>query len=138
MTPTKTDKDTTQAATVQTEPVPTTRLPFDAAFIAAVEQFCKTTMAEVPELQGIAIIPVWEDQPEKFPAGLLHLRNTQPPYMAALLKLLQRLVVFSADVYKDMLGQLRVCDQYAAELSDQIRRNSETLDQQTKANTPQE
>lgn len=106
---------------------PQQRLPFDAEFMQLVEMFCSTAMMNVPELHGIAIVPVWENQPEKFPAGLLHLRNTQPPYLASLLQLQQRLAVFATDVQKDMIGQLRVFDQYAAELSTQISKNMDTL-----------
>lgn len=108
----------------------TKRLPFDAEFMQLVEMFCSTAMMNVPELHGVAIVPIWENQPENFPAGLLHLKNTQPPYLASLLRLLQRLAIFSTDVQKDMLGQLRVFDQYAAELSTQISKNIETLSAQ--------
>lgn len=108
-----------------------TRLPFDAEFMQLVEMFCSTAMMNVPELHGVAIVPIWENQPENFPAGLLHLRNTQPPYLASLLKLMQRLTVFSTDVQKDMIGQLRVFDQYAAELSNRINENLKTLNGQT-------
>lgn len=114
-----------QQEEVKTEPQ--SRLPFDAEFMQLVEMFCRTAMMNVPELHGIAIVPVWENQPEKFPAGLLHLRNTQPPYLASLLQLQQRLAIFATDVQKDMVGQLRVFDQYAAELSAQISKNTDTL-----------
>lgn len=106
------------------------RLPFDAEFMQLVEMFCSTAMMSVPELDGIAIIPIWANQPEKFPPGLLHLRDAQPPYLATLLKLLQRLAFFSVDAHKDMLNQLRAVDQYAGELSEQIQNNLAQLQQQ--------
>ena len=109
------------AETASTHNEEKSRLPFDAEFMQLVEMFCSTAMMSVPELDGIAIVPIWANQPENFPPGLLHLRDTQPPYLAALLKLMQRLAFFSIDAHKDMLNQLRAIDQYAGELSAQIR-----------------
>lgn len=127
--------DTPESNAKEQDPTPSARLPFDAEFMQLVEMFCSTAMMNVPELHGIAIVPIWENQPESFPAGLLHLRNTQPPYLASLLHLMRRLAVFATDVHKDMIGQLRVFDQYAAELSVQISKNIETLNAQ-KEQTP--
>ena len=123
------------AETASTHNEEKSRLPFDAEFMQLVEMFCSTAMMSVPELDGIAIVPIWANQPENFPPGLLHLRDTQPPYLAALLKLMQRLAFFSIDAHKDMLNQLRAIDQYAGELSAQIRNDMEQL-QQPQNDTP--
>jgi hypothetical protein len=125
------------AGSGQTPENKTARLPFDAEFMQLVEMFCSTALMNVPELHGVAIVPIWETQPEKFPAGLLQLRNTQPPFLASLLQLSQRLAIFATDVQKDMVGQLRVFDQYAAELSEQISKNIETLNAQKESQPPQ-
>lgn len=106
------------------------RLPFDAEFMQLVEMFCQTALMNIPELHGLAVVPIWENQPEKFPAGLLQLRNPQPPFLASLLQLSQRLAIFATDVQRDLVGQLRVFDQYAAELSTQITAHIETLNAQ--------
>ena len=93
-----------------------TRLPFDAEFVKHVEDFCAATMSAVPELHALAIVPIWENQPEKMPAGLLHLRNPQPPYIASLLATLKRLAVFNVDVHRDLVGQLGAYERYAEQL----------------------
>ena len=115
---------------------PVQRLPFDEEFVQLVEMFCRTALINIPELHGLAVVPIWENQPEKFPAGLLQLRNPQPPFLASLLQLSQRLAIFATDVQRDLVGQLRVFDQYAAELSTQISKNIETLNAQKEEQAP--
>lgn len=104
-----------------------TRLPFDAEFVRHVEEFCDTIMTAVPELHGLAIVPIWENQPESMPAGLLHLRNSQPPYIASLLATLKRLAVFNVDVHKDLVGQLGAYERYVAQISMQLQTQLEEL-----------
>ncbi len=105
------------------------RLPFDVELYKRADDFCNAAMAAVPELHGIAIIPLWATQPKKTPAGLLRLRNPQPPYLASLLMLLKRLAAFSAQVQNDLFGQFEMIDRYAAELSAQIKARIEELTQ---------
>ncbi len=95
-------------------------------------------MSNVPELAGLALIPIWTNQPENTPSGLLRLRNQQPPYLAGLLALLKRLAAFNVDVHRDFVGQLQMFDRYAAELADQIKERIEQLNELTKStDTPQ-
>ena len=103
------------------------RLPFDAEFVKHVEEFCAAVMSAVPELHALAIVPIWENQPEKMPAGLLHLRNPQPPYIASLLATLKRLAVFNVDVNRDLVGQLGAYERYAEQLSTQVQTQLEEL-----------
>ena len=51
-----------------------TRLPYDAEFVKHVEEFSGKMLATLPEMQGVAIIPIWAHQPEDFPPGFLRLR----------------------------------------------------------------
>lgn len=116
----------------------TTRLPFDVEFYKSCDQFCADTLKKIPELAGIAIIPVWVNQPEQTPSGLLKLRHQQPPYLAGLLSLMGRIVAFTTDVHRDFVNQLQMFDQYAAELANQIKSRVETLngfEQQKNSNT---
>lgn len=110
----------------------TTRLPFDVDFYKRCEEFCGTTINNVPELVGIAIIPIWANQPENTPSGLLKLRNQQPPYISGLLALLGRIAAFSVDVQRDFLAQLKMFDQYAAELAGKIKERVEQLNELSK------
>jgi hypothetical protein len=117
-----------------------TRLPFDAEFVKHVEEFCDSIMAAVPELHGISIVPIWENQPENMPAGLLHLRNQQPPYVASLLAALKRLAVFNVDIHRDLVGQLGAYERYAAQISSQVQTQLEELNKlanPTSSNDPE-
>ena len=111
----------------------TTRLSFDAEFYKRCDDFCVETLAAVPELAGVAIIPIWTNQPENLPAGLLRLRQQQPPYIAGLLALLKRIAAFSVDVQRDFVNQLQMFDRYAAELAERIK---ERVDQLSALNQP--
>ena len=104
-----------------------TRLPFDAEFVKHVEDFCSNIITAGPELHGIAIVPIWENQPENMPAGLLHLKNQQPPYVASLLATLKRLAVFNVDIHRDLVGQLGAYERYAAQISAQVQTQLEEL-----------
>jgi hypothetical protein len=104
-----------------------TRLPFDAEFVKQVEKFCAAVMSAVPELHALAIVPIWENQPEKMPAGLLHLRNPQPPYIPSLLATLTRLTVFNVDLHRDLVGQIGQYERYVAQLSAEAQTQLEKL-----------
>jgi hypothetical protein len=104
-----------------------TRLPFDIEFFRVVEQFSDEALNKVPELHGVAIIPLWTNQPENIPAGLLRLRDTTPPYMASLLRLLASLSIFSSEVNKDLINQIKMFDGYAAKLAETIKERTEAL-----------
>jgi hypothetical protein len=122
--------ETAQPATEQTENTDVAgRLPFDAEFVHHVRAFCDAVLTNVPELHGIAIVPLWNNQPENMPAGLLQLRDTRPPYLFSLTALLRRLTAFSVEVQSDFANQVRVIEQYAAELKEQINERVEELNQ---------
>lgn len=113
--------------------IQSSRLPFDVELYKRADEFCADALAAIPELSGIAIVPLWTTQPKKAPAGLLRLRDTQPPYLASLLALLKRLAAFSAQVHNDLFAQFEMIDRYAAELSSQIKVKIETLTQLNQA-----
>lgn len=104
------------------------RLAFDVDFMRRSEEFCNQILAAIPELHGIALVPLWSAQPENAPPGVLSLRSKEPPFTASLLMLLRRLALFSVDVHKDLVGQLMMLDQYAAHVAEQIRQQKEELD----------
>lgn len=110
-----------------------TRRTFEDEFFAQYNAFCDKAIKDIPELHGLAIIPLWSNQPEKSPSGLLRLRNPNPPYLSSLMMLLKRLSVFGVDVHSDFVLQLRMFDQYANELANKIKEHQDTL---TQAETP--
>lgn len=105
------------------------RKKFDEEFAAQFNNFCDNALPTIPELHGIAVIPIWTNQPEKTPSGLLRLQNPNPPYTESLLMLLKRLIAFIADANSDLLLQMRIADQYAAELAAEIKERQEKLAQ---------
>lgn len=107
--------------------IPTSRLPFDVELFKRADDFCAAALAAVPELHGIAIVPLWNTQPKEIPSGLLRLRNPQPPYAGSLLNLLKRLAAFNFEVHRDLMNQLQMYDNYAAELARQIKARQEEL-----------
>lgn len=113
----------------QSPEIQSDRLPFDVELYRRAHEFCDQALAAVPELHGIAIVPLWATQPKKTPSGLLRLRNPQPPYLASLLMLMKRLAAFSAQVHNDLFAQFDMVDRYAAELSAQIKAKLEQLTQ---------
>jgi hypothetical protein len=111
--------------------IQSTRLPFDVEFFKRADEFSSAALGAVPELHGVAIIPIWTTQPENAPAGLLRRRTTQPPYATSLLALLKRLAAFNMEVHNDLANQFRMYDNYAAELSRQIKAKQDELGQFT-------
>ena len=113
-----------------------TRLPFDAEFFKLVEAFTVEALTKVPELHGIALIPLWVNQPENAPSGLLRLRDATPPYMASLLRLLTRLAAFNVEVNRDLINQIKMFDTYAAQLAETIKERTETINNLPKQDNP--
>lgn len=119
----------------QTSETPAPRKTYEEEFFTLFNEFCDKVIHDVPELHGIAVIPLWNNQPEKTPSGLLRLQNPNPPHMASLMLLLQRLAIFGADVHKDLLTQLHMFSKYGNELVDEIKKYEEKLAQlETKQN----
>jgi hypothetical protein len=103
------------------------RLTFDAELFKRASEFCDAALIAVPELEGVAVVPLWSVQPEKTPNGLLKLRSMQPPYVGSLLKLVARLTAFSVDAHRDLVMQLQMFDRHAAELAAQIEARQQQL-----------
>lgn len=105
------------------------RLPFDAEFFKQAGDFSTAVMTAIPELHGVAIIPLWNTQPENSPPGILRLRNPQPPFIHSLFKLINRLTAFSMAGHQDLINQMKMFDQHAADLAAQINARTEQLAQ---------
>ena len=61
----------------------------------------------------------------------MRLRNPEPPYLSELLTLLGRLTSFAVEVHRDLVGQLKMFNQYASELSATISDRTNQLEQLT-------
>lgn len=108
-------------------PIESENTPCDLVVFSEANKFAESIIKKVPELHGIAIVPIWLPQLQDVPRGLLRLRNESPPYIAALLQMLGNLTAFSVDVHRDMMNQMRAFDQMAKDLSDEVKNKIEQL-----------
>lgn len=104
-----------------------TRLTYDAEMFKRATEFSESLLAAIPELHGVAVIPLWTSQPENAPNGLLQLRDLKPPFVSSLLLLVKRLTAFANDAHRDLLMQLQMFDRHAAELAATITARTEQL-----------
>lgn len=104
-----------------------TRLTYDAEMFKRATEFSESLLAAIPELHGVAVIPLWTSQPENAPNGLLQLRDPKPPFVSSLLLLVKRLTAFANDAHKDLMMQLQMFDRHAAELAAMITARTEQL-----------
>jgi len=113
------------------EPVGTTieseKLACDLEFFSAANVFAQTAIEKIPELQAVAIIPLWLPPLENVPTGILRLRNEQSPYFVGLLQMLGRLTAFSVDVHKDLISQLKALERVASNLATEIKTKADEL-----------
>lgn len=121
---------------MENQEVKSNRPPFNAEFVERVNDFATELLAAIPELHGLALVPLWNVQPENVSAGVLRLRNPQPPFLPSLMQLLKRLAAFNVDVQRDLVGQLQMYDNYAAELSAAIKARIEELEKLKAVETP--
>lgn len=105
----------------------TGRLPCDVELYRQSEEFCVKLLEEIPELHAVAIIPLWTNQPENTPPGLLRLRDPSAPYLASILKLMGRIAAFNVELHRDFMGQIKVFDNYAAQLAEKIKEYTEEM-----------
>lgn len=122
------------------EPAPridSPRQACDLDFFTRANQFAQKAIADIPELQAVAVIPLWAPQLENVPSGLLRLRDETPPYLAGLLQMLGRLTAFGVDVHRDAFTQIKAFDGLAANLMAEIRAKTEELQKLTEQ-TPEQ
>jgi hypothetical protein len=99
----------------------------DLKLFSAANRFAEEMIKNIPELHGIAVVPMWQPQLKEVPNGLLRLRNETPPYIAALLQMSGNIVAFNADIQRDMLHQMKAFDQMASDLADEVKNKLEEL-----------
>lgn len=101
----------------------------DIRFYAAANQFIEQQITEIPELQAVAVIPLWAPTLADAPNGMLRLRDEQTPYLPNLMHAIMRLFAFSVDIHKDMVVQLRRFDMAAKEKAMEIQQLEAQLKQ---------
>jgi len=103
------------------------RMRYDEDFAIRAATFLESLVSAIPELHGAAIVPLWENPPEKMPAGLVHLRSAEPPYVHSLLALLGRLSTFAVETHRDLIGQMKILHGYKEHIEAQIQTMQQQL-----------
>lgn len=103
------------------------RPPCHINFFTNADNFSGHMLQQIPELQAVAIIPIWEINMTNIPNGRIRLRNEQPPYVAQLFRVMQKLAEFGVDVHRDTMGQLAAFDNAANNLAEELRKRTAEL-----------
>jgi hypothetical protein len=114
---------------------PPPRMRYDEDFAVRAATFLESLVTAIPELHGAAIVPLWENPPEKMPAGIVHLRSAEPPYVHSLLALLGRLSTFAVETHRDLIGQMKILHGYKEHLEAQIQAVQQQLQQEAQETT---
>lgn len=99
-----------------------TRQPFHVEFFEAVNNFSTATLSKIPELQAIAIVPLWSPTPEDIPVGVLRVRTDNQLFVPQLFKMLGQLSSFNLELHQKLAEQLGRIDQYAHQLAEEIKK----------------
>lgn len=99
----------------------------DLTFFSEANKFAENAIKNIPELHGVAIIPLWMPQLQDVPPGILRLRNETPPYIPALMQLLGKISEFSINVHRDMNTQFRAYNQMAHDIAAEVKNKVEEL-----------
>lgn len=104
-----------------TEQTPT-RLPFHVEFFDAANNLSTEVLSKIPELQAVAIIPMWSPVPEDVPVGVLRVRTDGQLFIPQLFKMLGQLSSFNLELHQKLAEQLGKVDQYAHQLTEEIKK----------------
>jgi len=110
------NKESNQAAAEQMPAIEADRMPFDEALLKETEEYMTKVLKAVPEIGGLAVIPVWNNPTDNMPPGFLRVRNPKEPPMAAMLQLTQNMAKFSIMLDRELLNQYRFFDERVGEL----------------------
>lgn len=97
------------------------RPPCDIVLFNSANKFAEAMLQGIPELQGVAIVPLFGPKLQNVPNGLLRLRNENSPYIASLLQMLVAVASFSADIQRDLMVQFRAFDSMAQDLAATVK-----------------
>jgi hypothetical protein len=111
----------------KTQPVQTARQSFDVEFFTAANTFAQNILEAIPELRAISIVPVFKPQPDndESTAGILRGRNPNEPQTGIIIRALQQISIFAAQLDRTLFRQLREYDKYHNELVTEIKRRQD-------------
>lgn len=99
-----------------------TRLPFHVEFFEAANHLSTEVLTKIPELQAVAIVPLWSPVPEDVPVGVLRVRAEGQLFIPQLFKMLGQLASFNLELHQKLAEQLSRVDQYAVQLTEEIKK----------------
>lgn len=108
----------------------------DINFFMNADKFSEAMLQQIPELQAVAVIPVWAINMTNIPNGRIRLRSENAPYVNALFNVMQRLAAFGVDLHRDIASQAIVFNQAVHNLSLQVQQKTfelETISQKLDA-----
>lgn len=121
------DFEQTNAPEISGQKIVSDRLPCHVNFYSNADQFSAHMLQNIPELQAVAIIPIWEINMTNIPNGRIRLRDEQPPYVAQLFRVMQKITEFGVDVHRDTMGQLAAFDNAANNLAAELKKRTAEL-----------
>lgn len=106
----------TTATAIQSE-----KPPCDIHFYMQADQFSEYMMGQIPELQAIAIVPLWSINMTGIPSGRIRLRNEKPSYAGQLFQMMSKLAAFGVDVHRDLVAQIKTFNNDAGSMAQQLQ-----------------
>jgi len=103
------------------------RPPCHVNFYMNADSFSAQMLQQIPELQAVVTIPIWDVTIANVPNGRIRLRNEQPPYAEPLLRVMQKLAEFGVDVHRDTVGQLSALANVAENIVKEIQQKTAEL-----------
>jgi len=104
-----------------------TRKSFYDEVFSRGEQFAKELMADVPELEGLAIIPSWTVEQEHLPTGQIIGRNGPLRTPAEVFKMMVQLSVAVRQQQERVFEIIRFLDGELGRIADELRDKQEQL-----------
>ena len=106
---------------VEAREIKSEKPPFDVNFFMQADQFSEYILRETPELQAVAIIPLWSVALNGVPNGRIRLRNEQPSYAGQLLQMMQKVALFGMDIHRDLIAQIMAFDGATTKIAREIK-----------------
>lgn len=105
-----------------------TRLPFHVEFFETANSFSTAVLAKIPELQGVAVVPLWSPVPEDVPVGVLRVRSDGEMIIPQLFKMMGQMSSFNLELHQKLADQLGIIDKYAHKLTEEIKKLHDEYD----------
>jgi hypothetical protein len=114
---------------VETREIKSEKPPFDVNFFMQADQFSEYILRETPELQAVAIIPLWSVNLTGVPNGRIRLRSEMPSYAGQLFQVMQKLALFGIDVHRDLIAQIMAFDGASSNIARDIKAKKAELEE---------